>query len=242
MVRRLVDSIVLVLGVAIAGCGSGTSKGGSGGGGGGAGAGASAGTGGVNGDGAVTGGSCPFTACGGNIVGTWHFASACGSISNASCPQGVVIEHETAQATYMFNSDGTFMNTITGAFSQTARWPFGCLMIDAGAGQICADYQNMVQAAIVAADAGTYGETYTCAMDVNQTCVCNEAFTLPSPQSTTGSYTVSGTSLIITSSSDGGAADAGAPASVRYCVSGNTLTLDFNGGSVPGDFILTLTK
>jgi hypothetical protein len=246
-VKRVFDSVVFVLCIAIAGCGSGASKVGSGAGGSSGGAGASAGTGGTNGDAAVDGGSCPFTACGGDIVGIWHFASSCGSVSTSSCPPplSIVIEHETAQATYTFRSDGTFMNALSGDFSETVRYPLACLpsVTDGGTTQTCADYQNAVQASIAQADAGSFGETFTCSMDVNQTCLCDEAFTNIPPQTATGSYAVSGDQVIVTASVDGGVGDAGAPASVPYCVSGNTLTLYFTGdATVAGAFVLTLTR
>jgi hypothetical protein len=250
-VKRIFDSVVFVLGVAIAGCGSGANKGGSGGGGSGSGgSGASpgtGGTGGVNGDAAVTGGSCSFTACGGNIVGTWHVASECGSFSPSSCPPspGIVIEQEMSQATYTFGSNGSFTFVISGAFSETFRYPLACTgaLADAGSAQSCAEFQSAVQASIAKGDAGSYGETFTCAMDVNQICVCTEAWTYPAPQTQTGTYLASGDQVTLTTSVDGGAGDAGAPASVAYCVSGNTLTLHLTGGgNVAGDLVMTLTK
>jgi hypothetical protein len=194
-------------------------------------------------DAAVNGGSCSFTACGGNIVGTWHVTTACGSISPSSCPppQSIVVEHETSQATYTFAADGTFTNLISGAFSETYRYPFSCL--DGGTDQVCADYQDMVQTSIARADGGLSGATYTCSADVNQTCLCTETFTYPSPQTQTTSYVVNGDQVILGPSVDGGVADAGAYASVEYCVSGNTLTLHFVGASsVTGDFVITLSK
>ena len=237
---RLSHSLVFVLGVATAGCGGSAKPVGTGG------TGGTGGGGGVNGDAAVDGGSCPFAACGGNIVGAWHVASACGSISLSNCPpaQSIGVEHETSQATYRFASDGTFTNVISGAFSETYRYPFACLagLTDGGTAQICADFQNTAQASLAKADAGSWGATYACSMDVNQTCLCTEAFTYPSPQTETGSYVVSGDQVTLSSSPDGGAGDAGAGASVGYCVSGNTLTLHFTGGNVAGDFVMTLSR
>jgi hypothetical protein len=194
-------------------------------------------------DGAAgSGGSCSFTACGGDIVGTWHVTSACGSLSPASCPppQSIVIEHETSQGTYTFASDGTVTIAISGTFSETLRYPFACL--DGGTAQACADFQNMAQAAIAKADAGSL-ESYTCSADVDQACTCTETLTYPSPQSQTNSYVVSGDHVTIGAPLDGGVGDAGAPASVGYCVSGNTLTLQLIGdGNVAGDFVLTLSR
>jgi hypothetical protein len=232
-----------VLGVAIAGCGGSANRAGTGGTGGGGG---SASDGGVDGDAAVNGGSCPFAACGGNIVGTWHLASACGSISLSNCPpaQSIGVEHETSQATYTFASDGTFTNVISGAFSETYRYPFACLAIltDGGTAELCADLQNLAQASIAKADAGLSGATYACATDVNQACLCTETFTYPSPQTATGSYVVSGDQVTFSPSGGAAAGDAGAAAFVGYCVSGNTLTLQFTGGNLAGDHVMTLTR
>jgi len=275
-VKRLSNSAVLVLGVAVAGavivdgCGGGAGKAGSGGSGGGAGnagsggsGGVGAGAGGVSGGGvsgggvsgggaigdAAVGGSCStFTACGGDIVGTWHIAATCGSISPGSCPppQAIVITKEMSQATYTFAAGGSFTEAFSGPFSETYVYPLTCLAgaPDGGTGQPCTDFQNAAMAALAQeTDAGLASATYTCSMGPGQACTCTESYTYTSTQTLTGSWTTSGDQVLLSSFFDGGTADAGAPLAVGYCVSGNTLTLHFVGtGSVAGDVVITLTR
>jgi hypothetical protein len=254
--KRLLGSVLIVLGVAVAGCGGeGGNKakdGGSGGAGGGAGTAGSSGGGGGGSSGggpAVDGGSCSFTACGGDIVGTWHIVDACGLLAAASCAPaaGVTVEHVSSMATYTFGSDGSFTAAFSGAYEETYRYPFSCLagLTDGGTGQICADYQNRIQALLAQVDAGVVGATYACTMDGNQACVCSEAYSFPSPATQTGSYTVAGDQLTITSSAssaDAGASGMSAPEVAAYCVAGSKLTLHVTGNDGASDFVMTFTR
>jgi len=242
--KGLLGFVVLVACVATAGCGSSSGKKTDGGGGTGGG-----GIGGANGDAGVNT-SCPsFTACGGNIVGTWRYVSGCGSQSSATCPSVHVMTMTTAgsQATYTFGSGGVFSYTFSGSANEMLSYALGCLssITDAGIPQACADLQSLYREAIDQPDAGSaVGEvtSATCSAGGNQTCDCALVFTYLSQQTMTGTYTVSGNQLtvVITSTgADGGAAD-DRPA--EYCVSGNTLTLHFPDSSGSGDFITTFTR
>jgi hypothetical protein len=72
---------------------------------------------------------------------------------------------------------------------------------------------------------------FTCAVDANQTCLCNAVYVFPE-QTATGFFTTSGNQVTITVTAgsllgDAGVGDAGADSSgpYDYCVSGNTLTI-----------------
>jgi YD repeat-containing protein len=217
--RGLVACVVLVASVAVAGCGSSGNKTDGGGGGG---AGGAAGTGG----GAVTANCGPFTACGGSIVGTWRYVSACGSFSSATCPTETTLTTPApgSTATYTFGSGGVFTYTFSGTLNETVNYALGCLagLTDAGVPQACADVQNLFRMSI-GQDAGsstTQLLSATCSAGQNETCNCMLAFSAQSV-TTQGTYTTSGARVTITDP-DGGA-DASTP--VDYCVSGNTLTL-----------------
>jgi len=238
VVKRLLHGLVLVACVALGGCGSGANKN----------------DGGAGGTGGTNVGTCSLTApCGGSLVGTWRLASACGSVTSSFCPPSQSIDVATtwSDAIYTFAADGTFTWSATGSTSETIRYPVGCLssIVDAGATEACAAYQNLIQTTIQNADAGapiTHVTTFTCTMQGSDACLCHEVISFPTSQTETGMYTTSGTQVTVTVT--GGTADAGAsgasPSMTAYCVSGNTLTLrgtttDANSTS---QFVLTKTN
>ena len=236
MVKRFLDCVVFVACVAVAGCGSGANKKGSGGNGGGGG-----------GAGGVSGGSCSLPPpCGGNLAGTWRLGSGCGSITLDTCTsQPIDFETSWGDATYTFANDGTFTSTFSGTVSEAIRYPIACVapIVDAGATEACADFQNAVQMGIQNADGGatsTSLTSFTCSMASGTICLCNEIFSAVAPQAQTGMYTTSGNQLTIT-----GGADAGSSSShADYCVSGSTLTMRLTdtSSSTANEFQLTLSR
>ena len=186
-----------------------------------------------------------FTACGGNIVGTWRVVSVCGSISSpAACPSEKITAHTIhTMTTYTFAGDGTFTATASGVATEELRYPLACLgaITDAGIPQACTDYERAYMAATQAGDAGTQPVEVTgvsCAAAGSQTCACTLVVTYTVPQVISGSYTASGNQLTLAGSpADGGVPDD--PASA-YCVSGNTLTIHSVSDSL--DFVTTLTR
>ncbi|HXU07335.1 MAG TPA: hypothetical protein VN903_40565 [Polyangia bacterium] len=240
--RGLLGTVVLVACAATVGCGSGSGKKTDGGGGGSGGIGGGTGGTGGTGGGAVTANCGSFTACGGNIVGTWRQVSGCGTIVSATCPTQTTMTTlaSGATTTYTFSSGGVFTYMSSGNENETVNYALGCLggLIDAGAPQACADLQNLFRMTI-GQDAGASGTqllSATCSAGQNQTCDCALVFST-APTTTQASYTTSGTQVTIIDP-DGGAPDANPP--LDYCVSGNTLTLrrvDDSGSSV----VITLT-
>lgn len=238
--KRLLHCVVFVACLAIAGCGSDASKKGSGGNGGGGG-----------GAGGVNGGACSVpTACGGNLVGTWRIVSACGSIESNACPPSQSISFETSwvQATYTFAGDGTLTLTASGTATEAIRYPVGCLspVVDAGVTEACAAFQDLIRAGIQQADAGapiTSITSFTCSMDGNGVCLCNEVV-MAATQTQTSAYTTSGDQLtFIDLGADAGTSGA-SDVHGDYCVSGNTLTMRLTdtSGSTANEFLLTLSR
>jgi hypothetical protein len=237
VVKRLVDCVVVVACVAIGGCGSGANKN----------------DGGSGGSGGTNVGVCsPFTPCGGNLVGSWRLVSACGSFTSTFCPPSQSIDVDTTwtDTIYTFAADGTFTFTASGSTSETIRYPPGCLssLVDAGASEACAAYQDLIHTTIQNADAGTpiaNITTFTCTMQGSYACLCHEVIAFATPQTETGTYTTSGTQVTVTAT--GGTVDAGAsganPSSTDYCVSGNTITLrSASTDNSTGQFVLTKTN
>jgi len=231
-VKRSSGLVFVIACVAGAGCGSGSGNksNGHGGSGGGTGAGGgSAGSGTTTGD----GGTCSFTACGGNLVGTWRFVDICGWGGTTACPpyQGVTVDRSSSTVTYTFGNDGSFQYLGSGTISETIHYPRECLATfgaDAGIAQLCDTLESAVQMSIDNADAGplTTLSSFTCDVNV-EACVCREVF-MNLSQTETGTYTTSGDQLTImltSATSQGAPVDAGTGGPSDYCVSGNTLTI-----------------
>jgi len=224
--RGFLGSVVFVVSVATAACGSGAKNG------------------------AVNGISCdPFTACGGNIVGTWRQVSNCGSVSSSPCPSSerIAFKSSVTQATYTFASDGTFTFSASGDLTEALSYPLACLggITDAGIPQACADIESRFVTPTQTGDAGAptvVVKSASCSAAANDTCACTAVLSNPGAQATTsGSYTTSGNQLtLVASASGGGVQDAGADSVSEYCVSGNTLTLHFSSSSSDG--VMTLTR
>jgi len=191
-----------------------------------------------------------FTPCGGNIVGTWRLSSECLRSVDSSYCQGFAFSMDMSGSllTYTFAANGTFAVSFSGSIEEIVRYPIACLYSDAGAAQTCSDLEQGVRQSMQAgADAGTLTvnlTSFTCALDTDQTCVCDEKVT-PSTISVAGTYTMSSGQLTMTALSespmpDGGIGDAGTAAPMDYCVAGNTLRLRSTNSS--NATISTLTR
>ena len=242
--KGLLGFVVLVACVATAGCGSSSGKKTDGGGG----TGGGGGIGGTNGDAGVNTSCSSFTACGGNIVGSWRYVSGCGVLSSSTCPllRAMTMPAAGSQATYTFGSGGAFTYTFSGSITEMFSYALGCLssVSDAGIPQACTDLQNLYRTIMEQPDAGSGVvdvTSATCSAGGNETCDCTVVFTYRSQQTQTGSYTVSGDQVTITSNSAGSDGGVMANPPAPYCVSGNTLTIHFveTDGS---DFITTFTR
>lgn len=218
----------------VAGCGSGTGNKTTGtGNGGGGGIGGSTGAGGVN-------GNCSFTACGGNLVGTWNIESLCSPDASATCAQPVTIDRSRSVATYTFASNGSFTFAASGTLTETISYTKDCLGpgSDAGVPELCTSLQSAIQASIARADGGSLSglTSFTCSVQ-NDRCVCVEVI-MPATTTETGTYTTSGNQVTVTITNP--STDAGFP-TADYCVSGTTLKL--RSPSTSGsDVVVTLTR
>jgi hypothetical protein len=96
-------------------------------------------------------------------------------------------------------------------------------------------------------DAGTSTtsvESFACALETDQACVCTEELGIPAA-TVTGTYSTSGnqisaTALVVSPMPDGGIGDAGAGPLVDYCVSGNTFT--YRGTDSTTTMVVTMIK
>src|SRR6185295_17836263 len=73
---------------------------------------------------------CGFSACGGNVVGSWKVTSVCAEIAGAVidvCPTAVAELDLTLTGTATFNDDGTTSNDFTSKATITYTLDAACL-------------------------------------------------------------------------------------------------------------------
>jgi hypothetical protein len=195
------------------GAAGGTGIGGSGGRGGAAGSTGNGGTGGQVSCPYVAGPSCPFTACGGDLVGTWTVDSACHAFSHLEevaylgCDSVRVTGAPiVASGTWTFGSDMTYTRTISQQETFEFTEPLSC---DSSA----TDCSNV--------DVRDYAATCT----GTGCCSCTQV--RPNRTSTdSGTYAVSGSTVTLTIGAN--------HLPYQYCVSGNMATFSLQAGSVIG--------
>jgi hypothetical protein len=157
-----------------------------------------------------------FTPCGGNIVGTWSFATTCGmqNLTSTSCPGESFNLSPNVSATFTFNADGTFSENATVDETGTETIPLSCL------GGTVTDCTKLDQS-------GTFsGLTFSvsnCSGTAAEGCTCT--ITETGTLSLTGTWTAAGTNLSL--ASNGG--KPGTP--IGYCVSGSALLIAENSAN-----------
>jgi hypothetical protein len=175
------------------------------------------------------GGSCGGPACGGDVVGHWVVSSACVDEaalakrvlgSDASCG-GTSLSNITPMpfGEVTFNSDSTYTISLAMDLVFKVNTPRACL---GGGDCMAAETVSFLDNLIGNEGVGSIA----CGGDAM--CSCNEVgeldFGTARLQDSSGSYSLSGTTLAISSST--GVTDSGS-----YCVQGNTLSLALTGMS-----------
>jgi hypothetical protein len=159
--------------------------------------------------------SQPFSACGGNVVGTWHLQGICNSAAIYGCD----VQTSSPTATFTFNSDGTFV-TAANSTNATLTYPASCFAPGATlANATCAQLGTSLMSAGVGSCSGAVGSD----------CVCSIMTSTSAMYS--GTYTISGSQIMIA----GTAGDLGATtAGFDYCVSGDQLRISIkSAGAMP---------
>jgi hypothetical protein len=181
--------------------------------------------------GSTTAPSCttPFTACGGNVVGTWSLSNACVSKfvnpGNMACPASTAQLSEDVSGTIEFKQDGTFVTNANSTLKETMNVPASCL-VDAGVTESCQQLQNVFNQPT---DAGAPSAVASCTSAPMGGCTCQLSDTLMgNGQSAT--YSTLGYRIGL----------GGTPPS-PYCVQGNTLTIQTEASNgMPGSASITL--
>jgi len=168
------------------------------------------------GTGTGTGGGPPpgctaFSACGGNVVGTWTISTLCGpgvmqtqAITGCTGGTGTITISTTGSLVFGADLSYTVMTTTSG--TAVEKLPKSCF-----AGTTCAQVQD----ALLMQGAFSGG---TCTDD-GTNCNCNLTLA-PMPNTETGTYTISGSTISTTPTTAGAA-----PGTSQFCVSGNQLSV-----------------
>lgn len=173
---------------------------------------------------------CSFSACGGDIVGSWAVSAACvddkkdagtGNPFGPACPQASLNVSLDATGTIDLRSDGTYETALMGTPMITLTVPGSCLV---GGMLPVADC-----AALAKALDKDGGSSTTCTGDKTVGCTCTGSAGKFSGDHSMGTYTVAGDILQTDKQTDSGTA-AGDPA--PYCVSGNTLKVRTGDGTI----------
>ena len=152
-----------------------------------------------------------FSACGGNIVGTWELSSYCaGAFATSTCEVGVGSVSFEGSVTTTFKTDGTYATTPPTSLAMSLTYSAGCFG-DAGASLSCADIKE-----------NSATSSVTCTGDIASSCTCNIATTSPSDSAPTGTYSVSGTQVISKGDNQSNSS------TMDYCVQGDTLSIATN--------------
>jgi hypothetical protein len=163
-----------------------------------------------------------FTPCGGSLVGTWTYESACGAsaVAMMQCPGASVDVAPNVSGTYTFNADGTYSTNLTIEESGTETVPASCLGGVTACAQLDATLNTGGLTIALTSCSGTASQSCTCTVSVSGTLT------------QTGKYATAGNDFSVTPS--GGAA--GMP--TGYCVAGSTLEIGA-GSSTASYAILT---
>jgi hypothetical protein len=158
-----------------------------------------------------------FSACGGDVEGTWKFKDVCmddtvigSNPFESTCPTATVEVEVEWDATITFNADNTYTQVMNSqSMTATYNVPVSCLTPHGGA------------AVCVSGEEGIFGEEATCAVE-SDICVCHSSNVSTSDDpNQSGTYAVEGNKLSINEADGGGPDEA-----MNYCRTGNLVVVE----------------
>jgi hypothetical protein len=174
-------------------------------------------------------GNCQtFTACGGNVTGTWDYTGGCVAdpFANSQC-QTLVVHSQSAstKGTITFANDGGTSGTVTrnvqATYNASITIPAACT------------YQQTCTAIAAYLQNSAPGSTVTCTTNSQQGCDCDYAAVLT--DTGTRPYTIQGNNLLV---------GQGAPNQIdhyAYCVQNASMQYQHTQGPTPETGIYNLT-
>lgn len=151
--------------------------------------------------------SCEFSACGGDIVGTYDITGVCAvtaegdGIFDSICPEAIVEIVFDGSGTISFNEDMTYEGAIQRAGEFDVSFPESCANVCVALGE---------------------SEGATCTSNAGGGCDCTGTFE-PDPDDASGTYVLDGSSITMTENP--GQGEEPSPQSGEYCRDGNTLSV-----------------
>lgn len=193
----------------------------------------STGTGGTGGGGGTggSGASCAGrnTACGGDVVGTWAIAEVCNltltTPGSPLCPGTDYSQSTlTETGTFTFRADGTATEDLTATGTLREAVPASCLDVLGTCADLDANFKMAVQDGLY-----TSG---SCATGAADSCDCMGTFQVTATIS--GTYTKSGSTLTLMNTSNNSTTSS-------YCVQGSTMVISVPSttGGQPAIYVLT---
>lgn len=159
-----------------------------------------------------------FTACGGDVVGTWKFRSLCLTDQQQAalneevkfCDSDQTTVEPSFEGSVTFERDGSLLRTVTAHFKFEQTVPTSCLRV----GATCTTLQSSIAEA-----PGT--SSVTCSKK-GSNCECS--YQIARASSVQESYSATDAKLAFTSSSDGSKSTA------DFCVKGSSLSISDEDG------------
>lgn len=192
---------------------------------------------GSGGSGSIATECAPFTACGGDVVGTWQLVSICDGTGFAGIPGA---DCATIHGNPSFDSTTSLVFDAGGTYTTTGQVQFSA---DESFNDACAQSTFMENASdacagltLIDAASSQTGVHFRCSTS-NGLCNCRIAATVP--QNTSGTYRVSGTAITLTPVAGTQTSTVTTPldGTSQFCVQGTTVTVRGNDGT-----LTTLTK
>ena len=170
---------------------------------------------GAGGSGGSSGDACTkVSGCGGDIVGEWKVSASCAEPPDLKelCPTATVeLTNTKVSGTASFKSDMNFSWSVTASANATLVFPADCLS-SGGKMVTCQEVQDLLKV-------DPSAKNITCSSS-DGGCKCENPYN--SEDMTSGTYSVSGSTVMLTIGSNKGTAD--------FCVKGGKLYLNATGG------------
>lgn len=156
---------------------------------------------GCGGDG-QSGPTCGAAACGGDVVGSWSYTSACQDrnallaqqIAQSSCPQETVDESGIQETIIIvFKNDGTYAETVTASGTYSWSVPAQCLTSPFLS---CATDEQLLQQEL--AQPSSVIQAGSCQTSGGTGCACSIDYNPNVPIISSGTYSTAGNKLTIT--------------------------------------------
>lgn len=141
---------------------------------------------------------CSYSACGGNIAGTWSVTGVCASVPDdadpwmGKCPEGEVDVSLTLSGSITFGDDGTYQKNFTSRGTVTFMVPSSCIP----------ELHGSAVASCSELDSADGEKTTVCSGNADVSCTCVQTDDAEKVDTDGGTYTTDGDTLSMTGEVD----------------------------------------